>query len=97
MLQQPDEATCGPTCLHAVFRYWGDDEALDSVIGRAERLEHGGTLAVFLACDAASVDHDMCLGWSEFSDADLVRFYKNWFSEEITIATSQPESEATEG
>jgi hypothetical protein len=52
MLQQPDEATCGPTCLHAVFRYWGDDEALDSVIGRAERLEHGGTLAVFLACDA---------------------------------------------
>ena len=22
---QPDETTCGPTCLHAVFRYFGED------------------------------------------------------------------------
>lgn len=52
ILPQPDETTCGPTCLHAVFRYWGDGEALDLIIGRGERLEHGGTFAVFLACDA---------------------------------------------
>lgn len=51
-LPQPDEATCGPTCLHAVYRYWGEDEALDTVIARARRLERGGTFAVFLACDA---------------------------------------------
>jgi hypothetical protein len=49
---QPDETTCGPTCLHAVYRYWGDDEPLRDVIARTERLEHGGTYAVFLGCDA---------------------------------------------
>lgn len=52
ILPQPDETTCGPTCLHAVYRYWGDNEPLDDVIARAGRLEHGGTFAVFLACDA---------------------------------------------
>lgn len=52
ILPQPDETTCGPTCLQAVYRYWGDQDALQDVIGRAGRLEHGGTFAVFLACDA---------------------------------------------
>lgn len=52
ILPQPDETTCGPTCLHAVYRYWGDDEPLPEVIKRTGRLEHGGTFAVFLACDA---------------------------------------------
>jgi len=51
-LAQPDEMTCGPTCLHAIYRFWGDDEPLDAVIARMRRLEHGGTLAVFLGCDA---------------------------------------------
>ena len=52
ILPQPDETTCGPTCLHSVYRYWNDDEALDAVVARAGRLELGGTFAVFLACDA---------------------------------------------
>ena len=25
---QPDDSTCGPTCLHAVYRYHGDDVPL---------------------------------------------------------------------
>jgi len=49
---QPDETTCGPTCLHAVYRYWGDNEALPDVITRIRSLGRGGTVAVFLACDA---------------------------------------------
>jgi hypothetical protein len=52
ILPQPDETTCGPTCLQAVYRYWGEREALDDVIERTERLPHGGTFAVFLGCDA---------------------------------------------
>lgn len=52
VLQQPDEVTCGPTCLQAIYRYWGEDEPLVEVIGRTRRLERGGTVAVFLACDA---------------------------------------------
>ena len=51
-LPQPDETTCGPTCVHAVYRYWGEHEALEDVITRMHRMEHGGTFAVFLACDA---------------------------------------------
>jgi hypothetical protein len=53
MLPQPDETTCGPTCLHAVYRYWGRDEPLQQVISRTRKLDQGGgTFAVFLACDA---------------------------------------------
>lgn len=52
ILPQPDETTCGPTCLHAVYRYWGEQEQLSDVIARAGRLEEGGTFAVFLGCDA---------------------------------------------
>jgi hypothetical protein len=51
-LPQPDETTCGPTCLHAVYNFFGNDEPLPEVIERMWRLEHGGTYAVYLACDA---------------------------------------------
>ncbi|CAN5170710.1 C39 family peptidase [soil metagenome] len=49
---QPDESSCGPTCLHAIYQFWGDQQTLGTVVDRTGRLEHGGTLAVFLACDA---------------------------------------------
>jgi hypothetical protein len=51
-LPQPDETTCGPTCLHAVYAYWDDPEPLYAVIKRMRRLDSGGTYAVFLGCDA---------------------------------------------
>jgi hypothetical protein len=49
ILYQPDDATCGPTCLHAVYRYFGQDVALDDVIAEVPQLQGGGTLAVSLA------------------------------------------------
>jgi hypothetical protein len=52
MLAQPDAATCGPTCLHALYRYWGREERLQDIIDRTGKFERGGTVAVFLACDA---------------------------------------------
>jgi hypothetical protein len=51
-LPQPDETTCGPTCLHAVYAYWGREEPLDSVVSRMWHMQRGGTFAVFLGCDA---------------------------------------------
>ncbi len=42
---QPDDATCGPTCLQAVYRYYGDLESLEDVIAEVPQLETGGTLA----------------------------------------------------
>jgi hypothetical protein len=47
--RQPDDSTCGPTCLHAVYRYFKDPVALDDVIAEVPRLAGGGTLAVSLA------------------------------------------------
>jgi hypothetical protein len=52
ILPQPTETTCGPTCLHAVYRYWGSDTTLPEVVARTRTLRQGGTFAVFLACDA---------------------------------------------
>jgi hypothetical protein len=50
---QPDDQTCGPTCLHALYRHWGvHDVSLKQVISEVERLRSGGTIAEFLACDA---------------------------------------------
>lgn len=52
ILPQPDDTSCGPTCLHAIYRYFGDEIPLSQVISETSHLETGGTLAVFLACHA---------------------------------------------
>ena len=52
MQPQPDDMTCGPTCLHAVYRYFDDDVPLEQVVGEASMLDEGGTLAVLLGCHA---------------------------------------------
>ena len=49
---QPDDVTCGPTCLHAVYRYFGDKISLDEVIAQTGQLDDGGTLAGWLGCHA---------------------------------------------
>jgi hypothetical protein len=48
ILRQPDNATCGPTCLHSVYRYYQDEIPLETVIRETPQLEEGGTLAVLL-------------------------------------------------
>ena len=49
---QPDNTTCGPTCLHAVYRYYDDTIALSQVIEEVPTIEGGGTLSVYLAMHA---------------------------------------------
>jgi hypothetical protein len=49
---QPDNLTCGPTCLHAVYRYYNDAISLPAVVAEVPSIEEGGTLAVYLACHA---------------------------------------------
>jgi hypothetical protein len=49
---QPDGTACGPTCLHAVYRYYGDHIPRRQVIHEVQQVEGGGTLAVFLALHA---------------------------------------------
>jgi hypothetical protein len=58
ILPQPDLTTCGPTCLHALYRYYNDVLPLNTVIDEAPRLAEGGTLAVLLACHALRRGYD---------------------------------------
>lgn len=50
--QQPDDVTCGPTCLHAVYRHFGDDVDLADLRRDVPMLAEGGTLGVLLATHA---------------------------------------------
>ncbi len=52
ILPQPDDSTCGPTCLHAVYAHYGDRVDLADVIADISPLPTGGTLAVVLGCHA---------------------------------------------
>src|SRR6188768_3145465 len=45
---QPDEVTCGPTCLQALYNFYGDMIPLKQVIKEVKQLRTGGTLAVML-------------------------------------------------
>ena len=49
---QPNDVTCGPTCLHAIYRYHGENVSLDEVIAGVKTLEDGGTIASQLAIHA---------------------------------------------
>lgn len=49
---QPDETTCGPTCLHTVYEYYKTPVELNSVIDAVLQLEGGGTFGSLLAVDA---------------------------------------------
>src|SRR3954468_19997940 len=49
---QPDELTCGPTCLRKVYAFFGLEVEHDEVVASLERNDDGGTLAVFLGISA---------------------------------------------
>ena len=79
---QPDDTTCGPTCLQAVYGYYGDVLSLDSVIAGVTTLPGGGTLAAHLGCHA--LDRGYAAKLYSF---DLTVFDITWFdSPETDIA-----------
>ena len=52
ILPQPDNTTCGPTCLHAIYRYFDDEISLEQLVSEVPQIASGGTLAVYLAVHA---------------------------------------------
>lgn len=89
ILPQPDLTTCGPTCLHAVYRYYGDDQPLTEVIDRAPRFAEGGTLAVLLALDA--LDRGYAASIHTFN---LTVFDPTWFQQEGVDLVAKLEAQA---
>ena len=72
---QPDGSSCGPTCLHAIYDYYGDELSLEEVIGEVETLAGGGSLAVFMA------NHALERGYrATIYTYNLQLFDPSWFS-----------------
>jgi hypothetical protein len=74
ILQQPDDRTCGPTCLHAIYHYYRDGIKLEQVIAEVPKLKEGGTLAVFMGCHALQRGYR-----SRIYTYDLQVFDPTWF------------------
>ncbi|RCW33900.1 C39 family peptidase [Marinilabilia salmonicolor] len=82
ILSQPDDSTCGPTSLHAVYRYLGEDLSLDEVVQSVNYLPEGGTLAVMLGMDALKrglktriYSYNLKMfdpSWEDFSSNELI-------------------------
>ncbi|KAA3625475.1 MAG: hypothetical protein DWQ08_09315 [Proteobacteria bacterium] len=71
---QPDDTTCGPTCLHAVYRYYGLDVDLADLVEQTGTLNGGGTLAAFLGSHALERGFDATI-----YTYDLKVFDPTWF------------------
>lgn len=72
---QPDLSTCGPTCLDAVYRYYGEELSLETVIAETGKLADGGTLAVFLATHALARGYQ-----ASIHTYNLQVFDPSWFA-----------------
>jgi hypothetical protein len=71
---QPDEVTCGPTCLHSIYQYFKDGISLPQVIKDIKQLKHGGTLAVILG------NHALKRGYkADLYTYNLQVFDPSWF------------------
>ncbi|MCA9179480.1 MAG: hypothetical protein KDB14_33725 [Planctomycetales bacterium] len=71
---QPNDSSCGPTCLAAVYRYWDDIVDLNRVISEVGQLPTGGALAVQLGCHALERGYDAVL-----TTYNLQVFDPTWF------------------
>ena len=96
ILQQPDDTSCGPTCLHAVYRYYGEDITLGEVITMTHMLDTGGTLAVMLANNALARGYR-----ADIYTYNLQMFDPTWFvNGTVNIAerlTQQAEAKGEDG
>jgi len=75
ILSQPDDETCGPTSLQAVYYYYGDSISLSDVIAEVPRITGGGTLAAQLGSHAIGRGYD-----AHLYVYDLNLFDPTWFT-----------------
>ncbi|RMF37815.1 MAG: hypothetical protein D6753_16830, partial [Planctomycetota bacterium] len=73
---QPDDTSCGPTCLAAVYGYWDDPVELPRLIAEIGQLSGGGTLAVQLACHALQRGYEATI-----TTYNLQIFDPTWFTD----------------
>lgn len=82
---QPNDTSCGPTSLAAVYRYWNDPLDLEGLIDEIGQLDGGGTLAVHLAC------HALARGYkARITTYNLHLFDPSWFHSQNDLQQRQP-------
>ncbi|MBN2319917.1 MAG: C39 family peptidase [Acidobacteria bacterium] len=81
ILPQPDDTTCGPTCLHALYGYLEDDVSLEQVIREVQTLDAGGTLAVMMGNHALDRGYKVTL-----FTFNLMIFDPTWFQPQVDLA-----------
>lgn len=72
---QPNDESCGATCLHAVYRYYGYDIPLNNVIETIDRSPSGGTFCISIGKHA--LQHGFM---STIYINSLVIFDPSWFT-----------------
>jgi hypothetical protein len=80
ILPQPDDVTCGPTCLQAVYGFHGDPLSLEQLVGEVAPLPSRGTLAVLLAHHALQRGYRATL-----YTYNLDVFDPTWFREGVDL------------
>ncbi|HCX23843.1 MAG: peptidase-C39 like family protein [Flammeovirgaceae bacterium] len=83
---QPNDETCGPTCLQAVYQYYDDNMSLDQVISEVKTLKGGGTLAVMLGNHALARGYDATI-----YTYNLHMFDPTWFQGEVDLSAKLTE------
>ncbi len=82
ILPQPTDVSCGPTCLHAVYGFYGDSIDLEEVISSVRQLKDGGTLAVMLG------NHALQRGYrATIYTYNLHMFDPSWFENETDLSS----------
>lgn len=92
ILPQPTDFVCGPTCLHAVYQYFGRQDPLEQVIAEVHEIPGGGTLAAHLG------SHALARGFAAtLYSNNLQVFDPTWFRPGVDLAaklTAQAEAKA---
>ncbi|MEP2025641.1 MAG: C39 family peptidase [Reichenbachiella sp.] len=77
---QPNDVTCGPTCLHGVYNYYRDVIPLKEVIQQVSSLSTGGTLAVLLGIHALQRGYEATI-----YTFNLHVFDPSWFKGKVDL------------
>ncbi len=78
--RQPDETTCGPTCLHAIYNHYGDTIDLPKLVSEVTQLSGGGTYAIHLANHALKRGYPVRL-----YSYNMQVFDPTWFQQGVNI------------
>lgn len=91
--RQPDDETCGPTCLHAIYKYYGYDISLNKVIEGVERSASGGTISPYLGKHALQHGFDVTIYINNMSIFDPSWFTKSQAANEILITKLEAQAQ----